>query len=480
MANAPRNRSDRWLLAYALFMFTASCTLLGAYQAKDSQATDDEEFYRFMDVAAEIYNEVRDKYVEPVEAKEVLEAGLRGMFMVLDDHSQYLPPQYLEDLEKDTGKEYGGLGIHITMRQGLLTVIAPMPGSPAARAGMQPWDRIVEISGESTQGWGTRQAIEKLMGPPGTKVMLKVWREGLEEPVDMEVTRANIRIETVHYEMKENKTGYVRVSKFAENTTNDLRKALNDLKSQGMESLILDLRFNTGGLLREAILMSDLFLEKGQVIVSTKGRRRSQSREESAREDPLVRVPMFVLVNGSSASASEIVAGALQDHKVAMIVGPSGVNTYGKGSVQTIEDLAGSLHTDANGNPRPSAIRLTTARYYTPSGRTIHGLGITPDIGIPIPAAHEAEVLEHGLLGDPPQPQVIPEEEGIEGSDQKEKPFYSHARTPNFRNEEYRDILLSEAIEQLKVYRQMFSPGKEGRTVVAKPVGEGGRSVVQP
>lgn len=453
-------RSDRKLFLAAVLMLSASVGLLSARQAPNSkEAESDEEFFRFMDVAAEVYTQIKGKYVEDVDSREILEAGINGMFSVLDDHSSYLDPDFLSDLEKDTGKEYGGLGIHITVRQGLLTVISPMPGSPAARAGIQPWDRIVEIDGESSQGMTSRDAVERMTGPPNTKVRIKVWREGLTDPIEMELTRSAIRIESVFHKMLDDETGYVRISKFAENTSTDLRRALLDLRGRGMKSVIVDLRFNTGGLLREAIDISNMFVDKGKTIVSTRGRMRNQNHDYSAQEDSIIHMPTFVLVNGSSASASEIVAGALQDHHLALVVGPAGMNTYGKGSVQTVESLDHSMINDANGNPKQSAMKITTARYYTPSGRTIHQVGVMPDIGVPIPRGHEMELLEQGMLGDAVNPRFDPEREPA--SPKPGEPFYKHAVKPELKNKEFRDIVLDEALKQIKLYKQLLPGGEE-------------------
>ncbi len=465
--NAPP--SDRRLFFASVFCLAGSVTALGLREQTVRAASGDEQFYRFTDVAAQVYAQIRAKYVEEVDDREILEAALRGMTGILDEHSQYMPPTVLEDLEKETGKEYGGLGIHIALRQGILTVIAPMPGSPAAKSGIQPWDRIIEIDGKTTENMSTRDAVDMLMGPPNTSVKIKVWREGLTEAEEHTLTRQTIRIESVSHKMYPGGIGYIHLSRFAENSTADMRKAILDLKAQGMKSLVLDLRFNTGGLLREAIDISDLFLPKGAPIVSTRGRVRRQDREERAQSDALVKVPMMVLVNGGSASASEIVAGALQDNHVALVVGPAGQNTYGKGSVQTIENLSSSLVDDKNGNPRTSALRLTTARYYTPSGRTIHQLGISPDIGIPIPKAHEVEVLERGLLGDPPNPRAFEDEAPQVAPEENENaPFYLKAKTPRFKNNDYRDIILEEALQQMRMYMEVAPNGSDKATDVAK------------
>ncbi len=490
--------SDRFLLGSSVLCLVAAIMLLGVRDRQlYASAYDDEEFLRFVDVAAEIYNEVQSKYVDDTEPSDVLESALAGMFNALDEHSQYMSPKMLDSLNKDTEGEFSGIGIHITMRQGLLTVIAPIPGSPSAQLGIAPWDRIIEIDGETTEGMNLQEAVDKLTGPAGTQVKVKIFREGEPDPLEFEITRASIKIESVHYHMMdgEEKIGYLRIARFSENTATDMRRGVLDLKSQGMRGMILDLRYNTGGLLREAIEVSNLFVPKSEMIVSTKGRLRSNTREYRATEEPIFGdLPLFVLVNEGSASASEIVAGALQDHKLGVIVGPEGKNTFGKGSVQTIEVLSHSLYNDEDGNPKDSAIRLTTARYYVPSGRTIHHIGITPDIGIPLPEGHERDLLRHGLYGDTTIPitkeeverrkaleeaQQQKEEESTEEAPSSIKiqrkesnpedveldvqeneaddsvdsvPFYSKATRPEFADDDFEDIMLREAMNQMKIY----------------------------
>jgi carboxyl-terminal processing protease len=457
-------------------------------------------------VAAEVYTEIKSKYVEDIDSRDVLEGALSGMFSVLDEHSQYMDPRTLESLNKDTGGSFSGIGIHITQRQGLLTVIAPIPGSPSAKIGLMPWDRIIEIEGETTEGMDLTDAVDKLTGPAGTQVTIKVYREGVSEPLDFTITRANIKIDSVYYRMMDDGIGYLRIAKFSENTAADLRKAVLDMKSQSMNSLVLDLRFNTGGLLREAIEVSDLFVPKHELIVSTKGRLRSQNREYRAQEDPLVNLPVFVLVNEGSASASEIVAGALQDHHLAVIVGPAGKNTFGKGSVQTIEPLRRSMYEDEDGNPMDSALRITTARYYTPSGRTIHHIGITPDIGVPLPKGHEGELLRHGLYGDTTIPITKEEREAMEQREREAlqeenpeksnsengvilqngkpegetkaidsetgEPFYASAKRPETVEDNFTDIMLDEAVKQMKIYMILDSTRKDRPTIAVNPNGD--------
>lgn len=478
--------ADRMLISASLLCMALSMSLLFHSPGAQARAKQDEEFLRFVDLAHEIYTEIQAKYVDEVERTELLEAALQGMFRALDEHSQYMDPRTLENLNKDTGGSFSGIGIHITQRQGLLTVIAPIPGSPAARIGLQPWDRIIEIDGESSEGMTLTDAVDRLTGPTGTEVTIKVFRDSAAEPLEFTIVRAQIKIESVHWRMMDDNIGYARIARFSESTGADLRRGLLDLKSQGMESLILDLRFNTGGLLRQAIEVSDLFVPKPEIIVSTKGRLRSHNTEHRAEMDPIVDVPVFVLVNEGSASASEIVAGALQDHKIAVLIGPEGKNTFGKGSVQTIESLRHSMYEDENGNPKESAIRFTTARYYTPSGRTIHHTGITPDIGIPMPRTHEGELLRRGLYGDTTIPLTTEEQEardrrleqieqnrldledesngtGVrlqteepaaqpEATGDPNEPFYVRAKRPELAEGTFNDILLDEAVKQMKIF----------------------------
>lgn len=465
-------KSDRLFFMASLGLLLLSLTLVGVRDRQVHAASEDEKFYRFIDVASEIYSEIRGKYVDEVEARRVLEGALNGMFGVLDEHSQYMNPDMLKSLEKDTSGEFSGIGINIGRRQGVLTVIAPIPGSPAAEAGLLPWDRIIEIEGTSTQNIDLQEAVRKLTGPAGTKVTFKVFRHGEPEELEFTITRGNIEIQSVFHKMLDDNIGYIRLARFSENTSRDTRRVILNMKSQGMQALILDLRLNSGGLLREAIDVSDLFLEKGSLIVATKGRMRNQNREYYAQSEPLTRVPLFVLVNDGSASASEIVAGAIQDHRRGVILGPAGENTFGKGSVQTISNLNYSLMDDADGNPLESAMRLTTARYYTPSGRTIHNLGITPDIGVPITRRHKIELMRHGLFGEPftgedwrlPEDATPGEEDerngGIELQSQREEqssprdpnePFYAVAPPPMV-DDNFVDIVLEEAHKQLKIY----------------------------
>lgn len=474
-------KSDRLFFIASVALLVFSITMVGVQDRRIHAATEDEEFYRFVDVAAEVYSEIKTKFVDEVESRYVLEGALSGMFSALDEHSQYMTPDMLKSLERDTSGEFSGIGIHLTKRQGLLTVIAPIPGSPAAKAGIIPWDRIIEIEGKTTQEMDITEAVKMLTGPSGTQVSFKVYRAGTKEPMDFTLIRASVEVKSVYGKMLDNKIGYIRMTRFSENTSRDVRKFILEFKAEGMEGLILDQRLNTGGLLTEAIEVSNLFVNKGELIVSTKGRLRNQNKEYRATNDPIVSpdLPVFVLVNESSASASEIVAGCLQDLGLAVIIGPSGKNTFGKGSVQTIGQLVHTMTDDENGNEMNSALRLTTARYYTPSGRTIHHIGITPDISVPLTEKHEIELIRHGLFGDinTGEDYRLPdEEETKEGEDATDKepandevpaatptpeptpaadpnkPFYEVEIPELPKTDDFVDIMLEEAQKQMKIY----------------------------
>ena len=314
--------------------------------------------------AAELMMDVFDRvmlnYVDEMEPRDIAEAAIKGMLDELDEHSVFLKPENYEDLRTSTEGEFGGLGIVIQPRDHYPTVMSPMEGTPAYYMGIQGGDQIIEIEGESTYDYTSREAVEQLRGPKGSQVRITIQRPGREEPFPVTITRDIIKVESVPYAFMMDDIGYIRVQNFAKTTTDELREKLAELDDQGMRGLILDLRYNPGGLLDAAKRVSELFLERGTLLVYTKGRlpANSMSFYAERRGETLNKVPMVVLVNGSSASASEIVAAALQDHDAALVVGKT---TFGKGSVQTVFQLN---HTEA--------LKLTTARYYTPSGRSIH------------------------------------------------------------------------------------------------------------
>jgi len=318
----------------------------------------------------DVLERVKRDYVDELTDEELIENSIRGMLNELDPHSAYLDADEFKSLRESTSGEFGGLGIQVGMRDNVLTVIAPIDDTPADRAGVQAGDKILRIDGELTRGIDLETAVKKLRGAPNTDVTITVVRDGEPRPIDIEITRAIIKTESVRYEMLEPGLGYVRVSQFQERTAAQLSDALDQLievnGDKKLRGLIIDLRNNPGGVLKSAVDMVDLFQDGGK-IVYTEGRvRDSQMNYRANRGDRLEGKPIVILVNGGSASGSEIVAGALQDHNRALIVGEP---TFGKGSVQSIMPLSSG-----------GALRLTTARYYTPEGRSIQAEGIKPDI----------------------------------------------------------------------------------------------------
>ncbi|MEZ4387408.1 MAG: S41 family peptidase [Candidatus Krumholzibacteriia bacterium] len=308
----------------------------------------------------DVYDRVMLNYVDEMDPRAIAEAAIKGMLDQLDEHSVFLEPENYEDLRTSTEGEFGGLGIVIQPRDHYPTVMSPMEGTPAYYMGIQGGDQIIEIEGESTFDFTSRQAVEQLRGPKGSRVNITIHRPGREDPIPLTITRDIIKVESVPYAFMMGDIGYIRIQNFAKTTVDELREKLAYLDAQNMKGLVLDLRFNPGGLLDAAKRVSELFLERGTLLVYTKGRLPSNSMSFYAERkgESLARVPMMVLVNGSSASASEIVAAALQDHDAALLVGKT---TFGKGSVQTVFPLN-----------ETEALKLTTARYYTPSGRSIH------------------------------------------------------------------------------------------------------------
>jgi carboxyl-terminal processing protease len=396
------SRSQNRLLYFSAALIMSSLVLMGQV-ANTVQKAQDDEFWEFTAMFSEIYKEISEKYVDKVESKKLFEGALQGMFLTLDPHSQYMDPDNYTQLEKDTEGSFSGIGIHIAQRDGVLMVISPIPGSPASRAGVQPRDRIIEIDGKKTDGITLSDAVRKLTGPEGTTVKIGVFREGESQPLQFELVRKSIKIESVTPRILDNNIGYVRIARFSDNTSRDVRRAIEDFNTSGpVKGLIVDLRFNTGGLLTEAVELSSLFLPVGKLVVSTKARVPGQSSELKSEREPVTNLPLIVLVNKSSASASEIFAGAMKDHNRGVLVGIKGQNTFGKGSVQTIEELRHSFEKDESGNYKPTAIRLTTARYYLPSGVSIDKEGVTPDIALELPKDFERTLVVNGLIGDPP------------------------------------------------------------------------------
>ncbi|MAZ35356.1 S41 family peptidase [Thalassospiraceae bacterium SW-3-3] len=336
-----------------------------------SSPTTSAETYRLLNLFGDVFEQVKSKYVEEVDDKQLIEAAINGMLTSLDPHSSYLNMDNFEEMQVDTRGEFGGLGIEVTMEEGFVKVISPIYDTPAEKAGLQPGDYITHIDGTPIRGLGLNEAVEMMRGKVNTDIRLTIMRKGEAAPFDVTLTRAVIKIQSVRSEAKDD-VGYIRITKFNEQTYSGLQRAITDMRDQigpEMKGLVIDLRNNPGGLLDQAISVSDAFLDKGE-IVSTRPRDTENTERYNARPGDLADgLPMIVLVNDGSASASEIVAGALQDHRRAVIMG---TRSFGKGSVQTILPMPGNV-----------ALRLTTARYYTPSGKSIQEVGIVPDIIVP-------------------------------------------------------------------------------------------------
>ena len=329
--------------------------------------------YRQLSLFGDVFERVRSDYVEKPDDSKLVESAINGMLAGLDPHSSYMDPKSFRDMQVQTRGEFGGLGIEVTMEDGLVKVVAPIDETPAAKAGVMANDIITHLDNEAVQGLTLNQAVDKMRGPVNTKIKLTIMRKGADKPIEVTIVRDIIRVKSVRWRPQGSDVGYIRVTQFNEQTTDGLKQAITELNAQfgadKIKGYVLDLRNNPGGLLDQAISVSDTFLEKGE-IVSTRGRNPEETQRFNARPGDLIKnKPLIVLINGGSASASEIVAGALQDHKRATLIG---TRSFGKGSVQTIIPLGAG-----NG-----ALRLTTARYYTPSGRSIQAKGISPDIEV--------------------------------------------------------------------------------------------------
>jgi carboxyl-terminal processing protease len=329
--------------------------------------------YRELNLFGDVFERVRADYVEKPDDSKLVESAINGMLAGLDPHSSYMDPKSFRDMQVQTRGEFGGLGIEVTMEDGLVKVVAPIDDTPAAKAGVMANDIITQLDDEAVQGLTLNQAVDKMRGPVNTKIKLTIMRKGSDKPIEVTIVRDVIRVKSVRSHNEGDDVGYIRITQFNEQTTDGLKQAIDDLNTQlgadKIEGYVIDLRNNPGGLLDQAISVSDTFLDKGE-IVSTRGRNPDETQRFNARPGDMTKnKPLIVLINGGSASASEIVAGALQDHKRATLIG---TRSFGKGSVQTIIPLGAG-----NG-----ALRLTTARYYTPSGRSIQAKGITPDIEV--------------------------------------------------------------------------------------------------
>jgi carboxyl-terminal processing protease len=389
--------------------------------------------YEDLKVFTDVLGLLQKEYVEETKSKDVIYGAIKGMLETLDPHSAFMPPNMYKEMQEETKGRFEGLGIEITMKEGVLTVVSPIEDTPAFKAGIQAGDQILKIDGELTKALTLMESVKRMRGPKGSKVTLTIMREGFSSPRDYALIRDVIPIRSVRYEVLEKQYGYVRLSQFQEKTDSEFQKAIKALEEEtkgGLKGMILDLRNNPGGLLDQAVKVSDRFIESG-VIVSIEGRREEHKMKFNAhpQEDNLTRYPLVVLVNGGSASGAEIVAGAIQDHGRGIILG---TQTFGKGSVQTIFSLKDG-----------SGLRLTTARYYTPSGRSIQAKGILPDI-IVKPSLPEEEKAA--------PPKQLPAEKDLERhlNDVKEKEKPKVEVKEKVKEKKPVDNQLERALELLK------------------------------
>jgi carboxyl-terminal processing protease len=366
MEQQPRGKS--WVIGPMMVVAVLCGVLIGKGWERTGHAT---ETYEELKTFSEVLNQVQRHYVDETKTKELVQGAIRGMLSTLDPHSAYMTPEMYKEMQVETKGEFGGVGIQIGVKENRLAVIAPIEGTPAQRAGIKAGDFIVKVNDETTKDLTWMDAVQKMRGPKGTKVNLTIQRDGTPDPLLFTLMRDTIKIESVKSKIIDN-LGYVRLTQFQEATGRDLAKAIKQFREQKVQGAILDLRNNPGGLLTAAVDVSEQFLPNGKLVVFTKNREGKKDEWLAKSKDQMDELPMIILVNEGSASASEIVAGALQDWGRAVIVGTT---SFGKGSVQTILPLGDG-----------SGLRLTTAKYYTPKGRSIQSTGITPDIVVKIPA----------------------------------------------------------------------------------------------
>lgn len=415
----------KWVLVSAVLSIALITILIGKWTVASVSAQNSYEELRTF---AEVLTLIKKNYVEEVKTKDLVSGAIKGMITSLDPHSGYMPPEAFKEFQVETKGEFGGLGIQIGIKDGLLTVIAPIEDTPAFKAGIKAGDKILKLSGTSTKDMGLHDAVTKMRGQKGTSITLTIFREGWKEPKDFTLVRDIIKVKSAKAKMLPDSIGYVKLTQFQETTSADLSTALNKLKKEGMTALILDLRNNPGGLLNSAVEVSEQFLPAKKLVVYIKGR--AGEKNEYLTEETgasYTDIPMVVIVNQGSASASEIVAGALKDWNRAIVVG---VQTFGKGSVQSLIPLSDG-----------SGLRLTTAKYYTPKGTSIQGVGITPDIVVKLEAK---DGKEHVVVREKDLERHLKNEQQQEGQQEKE--------TAPLEVEEKDDVQLQRAIDTLKTW----------------------------
>ncbi|MBI2177185.1 MAG: S41 family peptidase [Candidatus Tectomicrobia bacterium] len=432
-----------WVLAVMLLAVGLAVSPMGNTAAREESA------YSELRTFTEVLSLVEENYVNPIEQQKLIRGAIHGMLRTLDPHTSYLTPEFYKEMQVETTGRFGGLGIEITIRDDVLTVVTPIEDTPAFRAGVKAGDQIIAVEGESTKDMNLQDAVRRLRGEPGSSVKITVRRKGVEKPLDFTIAREIIRIKSVRSRMFPDQIGYIRLRSFQGTTGAEVRDALSQLMAQKARGLVLDLRNNPGGLLSQAVEVSDIFLEPGNLIVYTKGRLESQQqRFTSSTRGAGAEIPLLVIVNAGSASASEIVAGALQDLKRAPVLGEK---TFGKGSVQTIVPLSDG-----------SGLRLTTALYYTPKGRLIQGEGIEPDVKVPsetpLPsgAGHLREKDLPGHLPSEGEKRGVQEKSGKPGT----VPPATQVRPRQLPAGEEKDNQLDAAVDYMK--KQILAKEKKG------------------
>ncbi|MBI3592271.1 MAG: S41 family peptidase [Nitrospirae bacterium] len=386
--------------------------------------------YEELKTFTEVLSMIKKNYVDEVKTKDLVVGAIRGMITSLDPHSGYMTPEAFKELQVETKGEFGGLGIQIGVKDAILTVIAPIEDTPAYRAGIKAGDKIIKIAGESTKTMGITDAVSKMRGPKGSPITLTIFREGWKEPKDFNIVRDIIKIKSVKAKKLDSGIGYVKLTQFQESTGSDLSAALSNLKKEGITSLILDLRNDPGGLLNSAVEVTEQFLPSKKLVVYIKSRSGEKIDYYTEKETSFyAEIPMVVLVNQGSASASEIVAGALKDWKRAVIIG---IQTFGKGSVQSLIPLSDG-----------SGLRLTTAKYYTPKGTSIQSVGITPDIVVKLGAKNSTD--SHPVVRERDLERHLKNESLKEDAEEKE--------TAPLEVDEKDDLQLQRAIDTLKTWK---------------------------
>ena len=388
MENKEKNPATKFILGLAFVLILSYSIFVSRSVSEiDSMEDDLKKYY----VLIEAINHIQRDYVDPEAASTelLIKNAIKGMMSGLDDYSSYFEKQDYEEFDTQNRGSFGGLGIHIQVIDKWLTVVSPMPDTPAFRMGILKGDKIIKINGESTRGIDVLEAVDKLRGPKGTEVTITILRKNENTPQDYTIVRDIIEIKNVESSIVADDIGYIRIKSFTKNIKQEILDALDSFdKETEIKGIVLDMRFNTGGLLETAVEVSDLFLDKGKTIVSIRERNPEDVKEYKSEEKAVITLPVVVLVNQITASACEIVTGALQDWKRAIVVGPEGKNTYGKGLVQTVIQLQDG-----------SGMKFTTAHYYTPSGRSINKLGITPDISVPFTEENQRKLMISGNIG---------------------------------------------------------------------------------